>query len=98
MDNRVASERADYNSINSEIILLSSFVLNIKPNPVKKIITIGTTNNTTIKVPKSVSSATINRDKGIAIKDTRIPIIIRIIPTTFRIFFGIKSRMISNIT
>ena len=62
-----------------------------------KIITIGIANNTAIKRPKSVSSAINNREKGIAIKDMRTPIIIRIIPATFRIFFGIKSMMVSNI-
>ena len=77
---------------------MSSFVLIIKTNPVSKIITIGIANNTAIREPKPVSSATSNRQKGIAIKDMRIPIIIRIIPTTFRIFFGIKSRIVSNIT
>ena len=78
--------------------ILSPFVLNTKPNPVRKIITIGIANNTAIREPKPVSSATSNRQKGIAIKDMRIPIIIRIIPTAFRILFGIKCRMVSNIT
>jgi len=77
------------------LILLLSFVLNIKPNPIRKINTIGIANNVAIKRPEPVSSATSIREKGIAIKDMRIPIIIRIMPATFRIFFGIKSRMIS---
>ena len=80
------------------LILLLSFALNIKPNPVRKIITIGIANNTTIKAPKPVSSATSNREKGIAIKEMRMPIIIRIIPTTFRIGLGINSNNKSTIT
>ena len=67
----------------------------IKTNPNKKQITIGIANIAEI-IPNSVSPATSHR--GIAIKDKKIPIIIRIIPTTFRIFFGIKCRMVSNIT
>ena len=63
----------------------------IKTNPNKKQITIGIAkiaeNNT-----NSVSPATSHRD--IAIIDNRIPIIIRTIPNIFRIFFGIKSKII----
>jgi hypothetical protein len=47
---------------------VSSFVLNIKPNPVKKIITIGIANNTAIKRPESVSSAINNREKGMSLQ------------------------------
>ena len=65
----------------------------IKTNPIKKLNTIGIANIADI-IPKSVSPATSHR--GIAIKDKRIPIPIRIIPTIFRIFFGIKSRINSN--
>ena len=65
----------------------------IKTNPNKKQITIGIANIAEI-IPKSVSPATSHR--GIAIKDKRIPIIIRIIPTIFRIFFGIKSKINPN--
>ena len=96
-----------YPSLQIILILLSSFVLNIKPNPaviicnlydiktnpIKKLNTIGIANIADI-IPKSVSPATSHR--GIAIKDKRIPIPIRIIPTIFRIFFGIKSRINSN--
>ena len=83
----------DYPLLQIILILLLSFVLNIKTNPARKINTIGIANNIAIKRPASVSSAPINREKGIAIKDMTIPIIIRIMPATFRILFGIKSRM-----
>ena len=57
---------------------------------------IGIADNTAIKRPKSVSSVINNREKGIAIKDMITPIIIRIMPATFRIFSGIKSRISPN--
>ena len=82
-----------YPSLQIILILLSSFVLNIKTNPNMKLDTIGIANITDI-IPKSVSPATSHN--GIAIKEMRIPIIIRILPTTFRIFFGIKSKINSN--
>ena len=63
----------------------------IKTNPDKKQNTIGIAkirdNNT-----NSVSPATSHRVT--AIIDKRIPIIIRTIPNIFRIFFGIKSKII----
>ena len=68
----------------------------IKINPNKKLNTIGIASIADI-IPKSVSPATSHR--GIAINNVRIePIIIRIIPSTFRIFGGINSMMVSNIT